>query len=506
MKKTFLLIISLYCYTVFSQNSKELIKELKKDATLQEIKYNLNNFIKINEIAKVDNYNEEISLLNNYNLSDFLPINFFFIGKINDVFSSSLAFFPEALESVDLSNLSKNIENIYSFKNEDKEYYMLKYKDRFLAIEKNELLELIKNLKILEKETNAFKSNLEKSNFKLIIIQEDKTENKENSFGHFEIKLNRSIMMPLISNTSFELKNPFDFANSIKVNEFNFNPQYKDIIDIDGKDLTINKMEYYKDKSNNNKLKAKFSLSIKEIKFFKINYKKLHDNYFKDWEIEYPEDTKIEAFVYYYLNSKKASDLNNMKTDNYWQSIFKDDKNFNEVLDVTYLKFDDLLITSDFYLNNLFAFPKLNFRTYVNEYIDSKSKIGISVLKMFDEYLYSGFIPNEIKYSLVFNLKNEAKSWLIEKTKETKTIQSNKKIISDLIKKYGKKMVDQAMNGNIIIGMPEELLPVPLQSWVIASRDEFPNGFHLYCKFSLNTAKKLLITVKNKKVIRISNW
>lgn len=75
-----------------------------------------------------------------------------------------------------------------------------------------------------------------------------------------------------------------------------------------------------------------------------------------------------------------------------------------------------------------------------------------------------------------------------------------------MTKKYGKKYVDDALNGNITIGMPEELLPIPLQAWVIKSRDDYPNGFKLYCSFSLNTSRKLLITVKNNKVVSLSNW
>ncbi|MFC6875889.1 hypothetical protein ACFQZF_06110 [Flavobacterium myungsuense] len=529
MKKIFLLIVALYVSNAFSQTSKEIIQEIKNDAVLQDINYNLNNYIKINEIAKVDNFNEEIAFLNNYNLSDFQPINFFIVGKVNDLFSTPLVFFPngfkssyfrEGYDKIYSSDLTKKIKNVFIFKNKDKEYYLLeyndyitfksksynihdnKYIDKFIAIEKNELLDLIKNIKTLEKEIVEFKSDLEKSKFKLLILQEDTVDNNN--------RLDSSIMIPIISNTNYELKKPFDFTKSISINDFNFNAQYKEIIDIDGKNLNISKIIYYKDEYHTDKLKAKISISFKDIKLLKINYKKSIDTYFKFDEGEYPNDTRSDAYYYYlsnYLISKNNSDLNNMTSDSYWDIVFKNDEKFNNTLDESSLKIDDLEINSDFDLNNLFVFPKLQFENntvYLNEYTDKETNVGVAVLKMRDQY--TGFFSNEIKNSLIFNLKKAAKIALDEKAKEAKTIQGNKKFISDMTKKYGKKYVDDAMNGDITMGMPEELLGIPLRNWVIKSRDEFPNGYNLYCNFSFNTARKLLITVKNKKVARISNW
>lgn len=519
MKKIFLLIICLYCYNAFSQTSKEIIKELKNDAKLQDISQNLNNYVKINEIAKVDNFNEEITLLNNYNLSDFWPIKFYFIGKVNDVFSTPLVFFPKGFKSgygeIYFNDLSKQIKNVYSLKNEDKEYYLLefndfitfkskmnyenKYRDKFLAIEKNELLELIKNIKNLEKEIVEFKNNLEKSKFKLLILQEDTVD--ENN------RLENSIMIPIISNTNYELKKPFDFTKTINVNQLNFNAKHKEIIDVDGKDLNISKIIYYKDEYHKDKLSAKISISFKDIKLLKINYKKAIDTYFNE-ENEYGNDTEIKDLdLYRCIATKKNSDLNNMISDTYWDTIFKDDKKFNTILDESYLKIDDLEINSDFDLNNLFAFPKIKFENdavYIYEYTDEDTNVGVVVISM--RHKYSSFFSNQIRHELIYNLKYCAKIKFDEKAKETKTIQGNKKFISDMTKKYGKKYVDDAMNGDITMGMPEDLLGIPLRNWVIKSRDEFPNGYNLYCSFSFNTARKLLITVKNKKVVRISNW
>lgn len=520
MKKIFLLIISLYISNSFSQTSKELIKELKDDVALQEISQNLNNYIKINEITKVDNFNEEITLLNNYNLSDFMPIKFFFIGKVYDVFNTPLVFFPKGFRSsygeIYFDDLTEKIKSVYTFKNDNKEYYLLefndfitfksqrlyenKYRDKFLAIEKNELFELIKNIKNLEKEIVEFKGNLEKSKFKLLIIQQDLVEDKYENNEFTQLK--RSVMIPIISNVNYELKRPFDFSKSINFSNFNFNNDYQKIIDIDGKNLFVNRITYYKDVNNN--LKAKISVGLDNLKFLKLNYKKLKETYFSEWTGDFPENGDN---FYRYFDSKNTIDLNNMLTDIYWNTILEDDSKFKNVLDVSELKIDDLEFELDFELNNTFAFPKINFANneiYLREYVDSETSAGIAILDFRE--LFTSFFASEIKHSLIFSLKNEAKRVNVDRTKETKTAQGNKKFISDMTKKYGKKYVDDAMNGDITMGMPEELLGIPLRNWVIKSRDEFPNGYNLYCNFSFNTARKLLITVKNKKVARISNW
>jgi hypothetical protein len=194
-----------------------------------------------------------------------------------------------------------------------------------------------------------------------------------------------------------------------------------------------------------------------------------------------------------------------MSKDNYWEKIFIDDVKFKNVLDSSDLNIDDLSLDISLDLKNIFSFPKLDFKYgeiyNPKEYIDENRNVGIAVLEFKTNYS-GGFFYNEMKHSLTSKLKRETNELYNEKTKEITRVQGNKKVIADMTKKYGKKYVDDALNGNITIGMPEELLPIPLQAWVIKARDEYPNGFKLYCSFSLNTSRKLLITVVNKKVIK----
>lgn len=522
MKNVFLYVVFFCCYNMFSQTSKEIIKEIKSNAVLQDLNQNLNNYDKIKEIIKVEDFDEEIKLLNNYNLSDFWPINFNFIGKINDVFSDVLVFFPKGFKSkhnvIYFNDLSKKIKYIYSFKSEEKEYYIIEYdnfitydsklftkdyKDKFLVIEKKDLLELIEKIKVLESELTTFKSNLEKSKFKLLVLQQKEIVDL-NDYGNY-VSNKRQFMVVFLSNSNYETNNPFDFSKTIKLSGFNFNIDYKDVFDIDGKDLKIKKITYTKD--DNGKLKAKISVGLNNLKVLTLNYLKLKENYFTDWKGNFP-NIDGDSF-YYYLEARSPNDLNVMSKDNYWEKIFIDDVKFKNVLDSSDLNIDDLSLDISLDLKNIFSFPKLDFKNgeiyNPKEYIDENRNVGIAVLEFKTNYS-GGFFYNEMKHSLTSKLKRETNELYNEKTKEITRVQGNKKVIANMTKKYGKKYVDDALNGNITIGMPEELLPIPLQAWVIKARDEYPNGFKLYCSFSLNTSRKLLITVVNKKVVKISNW
>ena len=66
--------------------------------------------------------------------------------------------------------------------------------------------------------------------------------------------------------------------------------------------------------------------------------------------------------------------------------------------------------------------------------------------------------------------------------------------------------IEEAQKGNIIIGMPEALLHIPLRVWNIESNSEWKNGFRIYCTYKFDTSRKLLISVYDGKVSSISNW
>jgi hypothetical protein len=73
-----------------------------------------------------------------------------------------------------------------------------------------------------------------------------------------------------------------------------------------------------------------------------------------------------------------------------------------------------------------------------------------------------------------------------------------------LINKFGAKYTNEALKGNIIVGMPEGLLPIPLRLWQITSRTNWKDGYRIYCTSNLNSSAKLSVYVQNGKVSMVS--
>lgn len=121
---------------------------------------------------------------------------------------------------------------------------------------------------------------------------------------------------------------------------------------------------------------------------------------------------------------------------------------------------------------------------------------------------YSPFKKNVIDYYAYKALSSMLylKSIQQNEEKTQKQADANAELIRQLRRKHGSKFVDAALEGDILVGMPEELLPIPLQFWSISSRDDWSGGYALWCKFRMNTAKKLKVVVNNGKVSRVSTW
>ena len=84
--------------------------------------------------------------------------------------------------------------------------------------------------------------------------------------------------------------------------------------------------------------------------------------------------------------------------------------------------------------------------------------------------------------------------------------KQKEKYQKDLLKKFGKKYVEEAQNGNIVDGMPEGLLQIPLRVWTIKSNTEWSNGYRIYCTYKFDTSRRLIVYVSKGKVSSISTW
>ena len=86
--------------------------------------------------------------------------------------------------------------------------------------------------------------------------------------------------------------------------------------------------------------------------------------------------------------------------------------------------------------------------------------------------------------------------------KDSKT----KEYKQQLVKKYGSRFTEKAMSGEIIVGMPEGLLPIPLQFWNVEDNVTWESGYRIYCSSIFGESNRLSVTVLNGKVSSVSTW
>jgi hypothetical protein len=161
-----------------------------------------------------------------------------------------------------------------------------------------------------------------------------------------------------------------------------------------------------------------------------------------------------------------------------------------------------------------------HFELVVNDQLD-KNKLYSTLTEEQKDKEYSRLIDAELARTQYAHFKNNVIDYFAYKALSSmlylKSIQQNDErsekqaaqnaeTIRKLRAKHGSKFVDAALEGDILIGMPEELLPIPLQFWSISSRDDWSGGYALWCKFRMNTAKKLKVDVNNGIVSRVSTW
>lgn len=92
----------------------------------------------------------------------------------------------------------------------------------------------------------------------------------------------------------------------------------------------------------------------------------------------------------------------------------------------------------------------------------------------------------------------------LQTNNKQQTIDNKNKEI--LYSKYGKKYVDFALEGQMVVGMPEDLLVMTMNVWQITRRTNFQNGYGWDCYSKLDKSKKLTLRVTNKKVSYVSYY
>jgi hypothetical protein len=153
----------------------------------------------------------------------------------------------------------------------------------------------------------------------------------------------------------------------------------------------------------------------------------------------------------------------------------------------TYMPFEpkDFSTNETIYASTL-DFSSLNYRFYPWQSIsDNFSEIKENLANRCVERMYE--IKNELSAAQNQN-------------------ESEQKALKELEVKYGKKYVDAAMSGNILVGMPEDLLEFPLRLWSV-DRKTMSNGTQTYYFTSkLDSSTKLSVSIKSGKVTNVYTW
>lgn len=193
---------------------------------------------------------------------------------------------------------------------------------------------------------------------------------------------------------------------------------------------------------------------------------------------------------------------------NYWDSRSSSNVKTKQLTFVANLDGSELTIPILIYFTpNAFKLDGKDFDPRIDEdYRFSKSlEFEYRTTKIFyalndnDMDVYNGFFGSEYFLWGAADIDRERREELAAKKEEVE----NKKILVPLYAKYGKQYVDQAVEGNIIVGMHEDLLERPLKLWSITSRSLVPGGYILYCKSMLDSSQRLTVKVLNKKVVYV---
>tara|TARA_B110000459_G_C16622175_1_gene502431 strand:- start:299 stop:1921 length:1623 start_codon:yes stop_codon:yes gene_type:complete len=540
MKKIFIFIcVTLIFNNVKSQKiSKEEKKQNKIDFKLlvenisdSEIAYeNLPQLDKIEFVKKSSEFLEEIKLINDYNLHRFMPfIDVLKKGKKFYIYKRGLGKTYPNMKNMKEYIQSKEIVNIYHFDKtnnlNDPKCLLFEYKNnidestiQYAAIE---LADYDNRMKFLKKQIQLWEI-IEKEEFNISFNTYYETENSchnyANSRQDFFIVSSTYSADYLINSTYNNFKdNGYQKSYNYKSKPFNMNLNWWYL------NFELDSIKYYSldiiSLLNSGILKDNIttywnkSIETKDLKrYYDLKERITKDNY---------ENGSI-------LDKYESEEIREMSTSQYWEEIIPKIENLEKYLSVDYITLPMSIdameyetideINSSAFILSMYKFDahrsdngfKQGTMTKCNDKYCYDCKVQINYKCALEQnkskYLYSSVNPENIREELINSLTQIfcEKSGVDNYEKEEK--EKEKKYRNDLAEKYGLKYAEAALEGDIIIGMPEDLLTIPLRAWNIDSHSEWENGYLIYCKFKFDTSKRIKIIIRNGKVSEISQW
>ena len=245
----------------------------------------------------------------------------------------------------------------------------------------------------------------------------------------------------------------------------------------------------------------KIDFELDSLKIYKLNFLKFYEYIFdKETATNYINEKSNNFYIEQHLTNKIASynykDLKKMCDKNYWENLIPKEEDFIlNFLDEVNSKASITLLSSD---TNIIKQDHINFGIVV---------LKSEMLKRRDAYLNPNTVLIRDLCVEDLWLKSVAQFNFLEKNeKERREKEKNQKDYDKYLKKFDQKYVDEAQNGNIVVGMPEGLLPIPLRVWNIKSNTQWSKGYRIYCSYKFDTSRKLIVYVYDGKVESISNW
>ena len=117
--------------------------------------------------------------------------------------------------------------------------------------------------------------------------------------------------------------------------------------------------------------------------------------------------------------------------------------------------------------------------------------------------IYNGYY---IKFRESEDVVNYYKKLEKREAAEKREKEETAKAMKEAERKYGKKYVDAALEGRIIVGMHEDLVSLQINRfWYLSSKTVGSTSAY-YLKSMNGYDNSVLIYTKNKKVIRVTNW
>jgi hypothetical protein len=221
--------------------------------------------------------------------------------------------------------------------------------------------------------------------------------------------------------------------------------------------------------------------------------------------VDYNKFIDLNMLTIPYNALKKNTNTNLAEyTNNYFLTKFEKDTSFitKESFFIRF-DYDEIEIYNGKYVNNSYMMFKDN--SFKSDELIYTSKLD------FDRFNYNPWETfSESLVDINHNLANrcvdrvyEIKSELVTEQNNAANEQKSRKAVE---LKYGKKYVDEAMKGNIIVGMHEDLLDIPLRLWTFERKTTSNDTQTYYFHSKLDSSAKMLISVNNKKVTRVYTW